>query len=160
VLDQPKVGTFVVMQLESLFCTIQYFEDWSAKKRVSFSEDKSYDDRYYTAFDDSCGMIARIGFRHFWKWLNHNPYIYPVIFTELRSEIANPIVDWLVNDLGQPLWILCGDRSVPNLFSCNGSNSATILYTHGKESGCLSKYFDSDFNKISSRCRRKSSSIT
>jgi hypothetical protein len=160
VLGQPKVGTFLVMQLESLLCTIQYFEDWSAQKRVSFPEDKTYDDRYFTIFDDSYGVIACTGFRRFWKWLNRNPYIYPVFFTELQSDVANPIVDWLINDLEQPLWILCGDRSVPDLFSYNGSNNATILSTCGKESGCLSKYFDSDFNKISSRCRRKSSSIT
>jgi hypothetical protein len=126
---------------------------------VSFPEDKSYNDHYFTVFDDSCGMIACTGFCRFWKWLNCNLYIYPVIFTELQSEVANPIVDWLVNDLDQPLWILCGDKSVPDLFSCNGSNSAKILSIHGKESGCLSKYFDSDFNKISSRCRRKSSTI-
>jgi hypothetical protein len=103
VLGQPKVGTFLVMQLEELLCTIQYFEDWSAKKRVSFPEDKSYDDCYFTIFDDSCRVIARTGLHRFWKWLNRNPYIYPVIFTELRFEVANLIVDWLINDLEQPL---------------------------------------------------------
>jgi hypothetical protein len=60
---------------------------------VAFPEDKSYDDRYFTIFNNSYGVIARISFRHFWKWLNRNPYIYPVIFTKLRSEVANPIVD-------------------------------------------------------------------
>jgi hypothetical protein len=49
---------------------------------------------------------------------------------------------------------------VHDLFSYNRSNSATILSMRRKESGCLSKYFGSDFNKISSRCRRKSSTIT
>jgi hypothetical protein len=36
--------------------------------------------------------------------------VYPVIFSEFLNEVAKSIVDWLVNDLGQPL---CGSRVSP-----------------------------------------------
>jgi hypothetical protein len=103
---------------------------------VSFPEDKCYDDRFFTVFDDTVGVIARTGFRRFWKWLNHRPYIYSVIFTEL--------------------WILCGGKGVLDLFYNNESYSATVPSIREEDSGCLSKHFDSAFNRISDRRRQKS----
>jgi hypothetical protein len=123
---------------------------------VSFPEDKCYDDRFFTVFDDTVGVIARTGFRRFWKWLNHRPYIYSVIFTELSNEVANPIIDWLLYDLDQPLWILCGGKGVLDLFYNNESYSATVPSIREEDSGCLSKHFDSAFNRISDRRRQKS----
>jgi hypothetical protein len=60
---------------------------------VSFPEDKCYDDRFFIVFNDTVGVIARTSFRRFWKWFNRSPYVYSVIFTELLSEVANPIIN-------------------------------------------------------------------
>jgi hypothetical protein len=54
------------------------------------------------------------------------------------------------------LWILCGGKGVPDLFYNNESNSAMIPSIREKESGCLSEHFDSAFNRINNRRRRKS----
>jgi hypothetical protein len=138
ILGQPKLGRFVVMQLESLLYTIQYCEDWGTEKRVSFPEDKCYDNWFFTVFNDTVGVIACTGFRRFWKWLNRSPYVYLVIFIELLSEVANPIIDWLLHNLEQLLWILCRSKGVPDLFSNKESKTATIPSIHEEESGCLS----------------------
>jgi hypothetical protein len=147
------------MQLESLLCTIQYCEDWSTQKRVSFPEDKCYDDQFFAVFNNIVGVIARTGFRRFWKWLNRSPYIYSIMFTELLSEVANPIIDWLLHDLEQPLWTLYRGKDVPDLFPNIESKSATIPSICEEESDCLSKHFDSTFNRISNRRRGKSFSF-
>lgn len=147
------------MQLKSLLCTIQNCEDQSAQKRGSFPEDKCYNNQFFIVFNDTIGVIPHTGFRRFLKWFNCSPYIYSVMFTELLSEVANPIIDWLLYDLEQPLQTLFRGKDVPNLFSNIESKSATIASICEEESSCLSKHFDSTFNRISNKHRRKSFSF-
>lgn len=123
---------------------------------VSFLEEKYYDNRYFIVFNNSVEVIARISFCRFWKWLNHSPYVYLVIFSELLNEVANSIIDWFLNDLEQPLWILCESMDVPDLFSKNKSKNIRIPSICDKDFGCLPKHFGSEFNKIKNRRRRKS----
>jgi hypothetical protein len=47
-----KRGLFVVLEVERVLYSIKYCEDWSDEAQVSFPEDKYYDDRYFTIFDD------------------------------------------------------------------------------------------------------------
>jgi hypothetical protein len=94
-----KRGLFVVLEEEKILCSIKYCEDWSGEAQVLFPEDKYYDDWYFTIFDDYVGVIARTGFRRFWRWLSYSSYMYPVLFTSLSREIARRIPDWLLDGL-------------------------------------------------------------
>jgi hypothetical protein len=60
---------------------------------VSFLEEKCYDNRYFIVLNDSVEVISRTGFCRFWKCLNHSPYVYLVIFSELLNEVAESIID-------------------------------------------------------------------
>lgn len=142
-------GLFVVLEVERILCTIKFFEDWSGEAQVSFPEDKCYDDRYFTVFDDYIGVIARTGFRSFWRWLSRSPYMFPVLFTSISREIARPILDWLLDGLEQPAWIVYGEQSYGELWLDYGvlDSSSTPAFPN-TNTDCLSTFLDNDFRWV------------
>ena len=121
-----KKGLFVVLEVERVLYSIKYCEDWSDEAQVLFKEDKCYDDRYFTIFDDYVGIIAHIEFRSFWRWLSRSPYMYPVLFTLLLHKIVKQILDWLLDGLEQLAWIVCEEQSYGKFWlGCGASNPSS-----------------------------------